>query len=161
MLMAREWESQDPSRIRYAIERLRCGTIDFDELAVQLRREAERVLAAEELADSVIGTAPVRANGREIVVVTPNAPPTDANVRRARTRSVYLENFGNVKAALAALKKQGTPIGKSTLHDHLIRLDADEPGWRDGILLSSGSSGLPEYGGNTGIHQKRRGKKTR
>ncbi len=47
MLMASEWEGQDPTRAESRLEMLRCGSIDFDDLRTQLDREARAVLALE------------------------------------------------------------------------------------------------------------------
>ena len=45
-LMMNEWKAQDPARGESALSRLRCGSIDFGDLRIQLMREAEAVMAA-------------------------------------------------------------------------------------------------------------------
>ena len=45
-LMMNEWKAQDPARGESALSRLRCGSIDFGDLRIQLVREAEAVMAA-------------------------------------------------------------------------------------------------------------------
>lgn len=47
VLMAREWESQNPERADAKLGMLRCGSIDFEDLQTQLDREARAVLALE------------------------------------------------------------------------------------------------------------------
>jgi hypothetical protein len=70
------------------------------------------------------------------VVLWEGAEHTPRNIKLARTRTAYLENGGNVKAALEALRASGHPIGQSTLYNHVNELDKCIPGWRDRHLLS-------------------------
>ena len=97
---------------------------------------------------------------RQTVAMLPGAPLTEVNIRRARVRSAYVENGGNVAAAIEAMAREGMPMPRSTVYDHLKALDKADPTWRAGVLLS-GSSGLPETRDTTGLHEKRRGNKGR
>jgi hypothetical protein len=94
---------------------------------------------------------PGAKNGPDVVVISPGAAPTPRQIRMGRVRTAYLENHGDVTAAMRALKNDGHPVGQSTFYEYIAALDEQEPGWRDGVL--SGQTGIPD---GTNITRSRR-----
>ncbi len=82
------------------------------------------------------------AAGRSTVVVWEGAEPTERNIRLARTRTAYMEAQGKVTVALEALEQDGFGVSRSTFYNHLNALDAELPGWRNGVLLSNPNGNL-------------------
>jgi hypothetical protein len=110
-------------------------------------RVAERAAAkaAEKMTHALGGNGNAAAKAlpaRTEVVLWEGAAHTDHNIRLARTRTAYLEAHGNVQAALAALKKAGDTVSRSTFYNHLKALDKEIPHWRESAQLSNPTGNL-------------------
>jgi hypothetical protein len=68
----------------------------------------------------------------QTITLWEGAENTPVNIRRARTRSAFLEAHGDVQEARKALEREGNPVPQSTFYKHLSDLDAQTPQWRVG-----------------------------
>lgn len=108
MLMVREWQSQPSNGAESVLHFLKCGSVDFDDLEVQLRREAAAVLAALDR-EQAMRNALDRPDKKHIEVKHPRESlriirpvPTAEAALWADTRSDFL---------LSKLKRAHYPVG--------------------------------------------------
>jgi len=137
LLMAREWESQDPVFAESRLGMLRCGSIDFDDLRTQLDREAQAVIPPDEtdtfarsgiasmraheeglerVSRTIERIAPLGEQLRELIAGRPAAPrsTTETDWRDVQRRLLELYERGERYSSVADLAKR-LGCGKATV----------------------------------------------
>jgi hypothetical protein len=100
--MATEWESLDPARAVRAIIRLRCDSVDFGSLKVQLEREAAAARVAASKPKASISPT----------MLTQIAEQVAAGIQRRRTRGIgsAATEWGKIQAKLLEKRERGHPF---------------------------------------------------
>ena len=77
-----------------------------------------------------VKTQQIPLGSAHTVVMWDGADLSDKHIKLARVRTAYLEAHGEVKAAMAELKKQKIKISLSTFYKYVEDLDRIDPAWR-------------------------------
>lgn len=124
-LMMNEWKAQDPASGRAALSLLRCDSIDFDELRVQLIREAEAVSNPSDPSISLPADLPARLEAMRAAIealstrdnhsrtgdreaaASPKLPNLKPHDRKA-WQLVFVSGMTQTQAAKALNREYGT-----------------------------------------------------
>jgi len=136
LLMAREWESQDPARAESRLKLLLYSSIDFDDLRTQLDREARAVIPPS---DALIATATMVqamaqagvADALARIDVSTSMLPVDPNADAPPRRPVTKPD-GWARADLVAQAKDAAGSFSASTFDNIRRAANVEAGERGG-----------------------------